>query len=45
MDNERFDSLIRALRADTTRRGALVALAGLTGLSLSEAAAKRHKRG
>jgi hypothetical protein len=45
MDNERFDGLIRVLGQGTTRRGTLAVLAGLAGLGLGEAAAKRRHRG
>lgn len=44
VDNKQFDGLTRALGQGTTRRGTLGVLAGLTGLGLSEVAAKRRKR-
>ena len=45
MDDQQFDSLVRALAAGVTRRGALGLIAGLAGLEWVESkAAKRRKR-
>lgn len=45
MDDQRFDTLVRALAAGITRRGALGILAGLAGLEWAAAeAAKRKNR-
>ena len=38
MDDQRFDTLVRALAAGLTRRGALGILAGLAGLQVAESA-------
>src|SRR5262245_7046804 len=43
MDDERFDRLIRLLGDGSARRGVLGTLAGIAGLGLGEAAAKRGK--
>lgn len=43
MDDQRFDTLARALAAGITRRGAFGILAGLAGLELAGAAAKNKK--
>ena len=45
MDSERFDAMVGALAAGTTRRGTLAMLAGLAGLGLSEAAARHRHHG
>jgi hypothetical protein len=45
MDDQQFDTLVRALAAGITRRGALGILAGLAGLEWGDSeAAKRRKR-
>jgi secreted trypsin-like serine protease len=44
MEDARFDALSRILGAGSTRRGVVGALAGMTGLALSEAAGKRRNR-
>jgi hypothetical protein len=43
MEDERFDALLRGLGRRASRRGALGVLAGLAGLGVGEAAAKRHR--
>jgi hypothetical protein len=46
MDDQQFDTLVRALAAGITRRGALGILAGLTALKAGDIAAKkRHRKG
>ena len=46
MDDQQFDTLVRALAAGITRRGALGILAGLAGLEWADAeAAKRRRKG
>jgi hypothetical protein len=45
MVDERFDAVLGALASATTRRGALATLAGLTGLGLSDVAARRRHKG
>jgi hypothetical protein len=46
MDDQRFDTLTRALAAGITRRGALGILAGLAALKAGNTAAKkRHRKG
>lgn len=45
MEDGRFDALSRVLGAGATRRGVLGVLAGMAGLQLSEAGAKRRHRG
>ena len=44
MDDQKFDTLTRALAAGITRRGALGILAGLTALEVGDAAAKKRGR-
>jgi len=44
MDEHQFDTLTRALAAGISRRGALGALAALTALKTSDAAAKKHDK-
>jgi hypothetical protein len=44
MDDQQFDSLIRALAAATTRRGALGILAGLAGLEWASGEAAKRRR-
>ncbi len=44
MDDAQFDSAIRRFGAGITRRGAIGALAGLSGLALTDVAGKKRKR-
>jgi hypothetical protein len=44
MDDHQFDTLVRALAAGITRRGALGILAGLAGLEWADAEAAKHSR-
>lgn len=45
MDDQKFDTLTRALAAGITRRGALGILAGLTALDVGDATAKKRRKG
>ena len=44
MDDQQFDTLVRALAAGITRRGALGILGGLAGLRWADAEAKKRRR-
>jgi hypothetical protein len=43
VDDERFEKVLRTLRGGATRRGVLAAVAGVAGMQLSEASAKRRR--
>jgi len=45
MDDQQFDSMIRALSGATTRRGAVGILAGLVGFEVADAEAKKRHKG
>jgi len=45
MDDHQFDTLVRAIAAGITRRGALGVLAGLAGFPVADAVAKRRHKG
>ncbi len=45
MDAHQFDRVVRTIGQTISRRGALVALAGVAGIGVGEVTAKRRKRG